>query len=1172
LDTTSAERCVGESVFGGVCEAIKEFHLQQVAGYPATLEYIAKHREQDALSEMDVWRGVLEELLRNRRPHAGSQDASRVEPEDAFHAAEHLAVAMEFAAVDALAREGEPNGLSLADIVPHNPQPRGPRRAAADWAVRSTLFRDTPAGFRFCQRNARQWMAAFGLRGFSLTRLKSLLLADDGGLRTNHLDVAELLFKLSEREEVRTWLMEAAGGVPPSADAAPCSLEDAAEILSRLEGTAASTETGVHIWGCSDMDRLAVPGIGTVLSERIADATRTPNARRVLLEVAIGVGASTAVQPAIELVLSRHDDTLLTRLAANLVCKHGADDDILALVPFVEASGNGSQSERAASSQILLELFSRELWDFAKALEFAPAPVSMVIDATSVLAHTLEDKLDRERAVVAMRLLEARALVCEEGHQTQRGGAGRKPHPYRTYLRAVEVLLDEPDLEPAELELLSHLATRLDSCQWATHLWMKLHGAFSRNESARRELYLLDFDGAERGNRRPWSSVLCADDIGWLLSEVKRLALLDPSVQEDLLRIAHRSDSEDSDRQLVRDWFIANHPDVLGRFDERIKEGQAQQARFEEERLAAEPEEVQRFSLEPLVRDVLANKSLSPQDAMWKLSWLCFCEESFRPSNVDGNWSDLPEELQEDVINSCINALHCSDPSDLGNGNTFPSTLLYEAQCFEQVTAKDMRSRMELTPELIEKWLPGTLRASVGEWPRVVSTCAEAAADATEQVLVEQVRRAALEQPSRMSLARDVPQELWTRCFSELIRSLVTDDSLPGEARAEILRVTALRDPDEATTLLRSILDASEHLDSDASPLFETALDAALQLASDLAWPIVLKRHATLGEDALLGLASLRQHRRSDEASVLSWPSSRLGELARVLCQSFPPEGDPDLESGRVFAVTPESELRDLRGRCLWQLAERGMDEDREILLGLAGDFDWVEEWLSQVDAQKEAEMILATPVDRAIDGEALPVHRIVQLLNDDCYQIVRGGRDLLEVLREQLLAIDRDVGDDISLLYENSRDNPPKKKRRVETVLATYLRGRLRDMLPGKILDREVEVKYGRRTDIRIIAPTPNRSFATVVIEVKWSDNPSLACALTEQLGENYLLDLGLQDGIYVVGWNGHLSWRPQDKQGERPGRNPSQLHEALATQAAAFNSEHGCRIQVVVLDLTWK
>jgi len=92
----------------------------------------------------------------------------------------------------------------------------------------------------------------------------------------------------------------------------------------------------------------------------------------------------------------------------------------------------------------------------------------------------------------------------------------------------------------------------------------------------------------------------------------------------------------------------------------------------------------------------------------------------------------------------------------------------------------------------------------------------------------------------------------------------------------------------------------------------------------------------------------------------------------------------------------------------------------------------------------------------------------------------------------------------------------------------------------------------------------------ATVVIELKWSNNEKVLSALAEQLGKKYLLAEGRHWGIFLVGWLG--------KAGESDGKTPRRkitkeaLESMLVVKAKEWHESHpDDLIAPVVWDLPW-
>jgi hypothetical protein len=236
--------------------------------------------------------------------------------------------------------------------------------------------------------------------------------------------------------------------------------------------------------------------------------------------------------------------------------------------------------------------------------------------------------------------------------------------------------------------------------------------------------------------------------------------------------------------------------------------------------------------------------------------------------------------------------------------------------------------------------------------------------------------------------------------------------------------------------------------------------------------------------------------------------------------------------------------------------------------------------------ARKEASATIAraTPVEQP----RLSVERIVELLDNADYRLVRSDDDLLEAVLETLGRINNDISHDLAMLYakparvqrtrrHKALRRPNGRQHLEEDALQSYIRRRLVDLLPRVVdpgvkveLLREDQVRHRRRLDLRILAPCLDANQACVIIEIKWSDNRKVGTSLTEQLGTQYLLGEQRTHGIYLVGWCGTCGWTRNRKH-----RSRQELPQALVRQARRFCQRHRnrhIRIEAFVLDAEWR
>ncbi len=176
------------------------------------------------------------------------------------------------------------------------------------------------------------------------------------------------------------------------------------------------------------------------------------------------------------------------------------------------------------------------------------------------------------------------------------------------------------------------------------------------------------------------------------------------------------------------------------------------------------------------------------------------------------------------------------------------------------------------------------------------------------------------------------------------------------------------------------------------------------------------------------------------------------------------------------------------------------------------------------------------------------------------------------QIVIEALNRIAGTAAEHLPMLYLSEELNGNARSRRREEALQVYIKCRLQDLMPDKMLERETEVRYRRRQDIKVMAPQIDGNVATVVIEIKWSDNPDVSTSLAAQLGQMYLIPEGLTHGIYLVGWNGKLKWKSSAGARPKGPSIPSALTDTLRLQAEAFSDDHAdVDVQAIVLDLAW-
>jgi hypothetical protein len=182
--------------------------------------------------------------------------------------------------------------------------------------------------------------------------------------------------------------------------------------------------------------------------------------------------------------------------------------------------------------------------------------------------------------------------------------------------------------------------------------------------------------------------------------------------------------------------------------------------------------------------------------------------------------------------------------------------------------------------------------------------------------------------------------------------------------------------------------------------------------------------------------------------------------------------------------------------------------------------------------------------------------------------RLVRNEDDLLDLICESLerfqARLTRSINPTVVRLwnYEGAgtrrHSYSPKDEEDLSNEIASWLEDDL-GTERGLVLNREVQLRTGQRSDILVDAVARNRdneSRLTVVIEVKGCWNDEVQTAATTQLVEDYLAKNGLTHGLYVVGWFMCPRWdHPR-----RPPRNhlANQDFETALGEVARYTTDY--------------
>jgi hypothetical protein len=1164
--------------FDRVADLIRRFYLQPVAGFPAALNYLRQQRADTDLSVVSVWRGLLQHLL--GEPNSARRRGLQSEVDERFAAAARVAAVLTLTGVEQVVDHTLPAGLpALADVFSFHSN-RQLRQAAREACDVGPFLPTAEGGYRFAQRNVQDWLTAFAMAGLRLGQLRSVLCDGKGRPFPRYRDLLPLLRQIHSDAEVRDWIDHLGGGLPLPSDLVGPTLDDSLGYIGQLEQVVGDARPGLWLYS-DNLRRLTVPGLGAALASRLREPQRSAAVKDLLLDIARATEPYPVLPTALDLVLDCEQPAPLRRRALLLISQHGGDAHFRQLADLVARRPANTRAEQQLCATVIRHLLERRLWTLPEAVAHAPPAEPHVVDDRHVLLHMIQERMSAQ---------DARTLL----HDRQRLRASPRLvlHSHRNLdllQTALDRLLREERLDKEDEGLLVETALewrdRGEGVQDPGSAVLQRLGA---RALVRRRFYEHGIEVLRRdpAANRIWSYALQVDDWPWLLSKAREEWANVPVVWEDLYRFArvvHEADQmtpeawEDVDRLVGQ-----NAPEVPGKFERNRAAYEGIQREHERRLQEMERQHPVPTTLREEVTEVLGQEGWMAEDRMRRLSWLCFVP-NVRPAHVAGNWEELDAMLQRQVLASIRRGLEEGTPTPIPEESTFPAEILCEAWAFLRVF-EDPEQSAWLTAERVRRWLPTAVFGLHEHIPVLVRRCAAIDQAAAVAILLDAAERQ-LRQGSRVAAAAtQIPVEWWhTPVVTARVTTWLHENVFQAEARIDLLELLV----QHVSQCAGPVAAAWSELPDDGSPvttaLRRAGLNCRLVLDPEGAWPMVEEDFRRREAEALRDLNVLQEHgRHGFRIDMAGWPVARLEALERLLLCAYPVRSDPERE-GRIITMTAETQLRDTRDRVFWLLRSRDDAEARAAVERLAALDEGLAMWLRDYQARESAEGILAgLPPSGGEVTSSVPFAEAIRLLDQGDYRLVRNADDLLEAVCEVLRLVERDVAADLPMLYgPPTRKKGTARKRLGEDALQAYLRRRLTDLLPARVLASQVEtievvredqVRYRRRLDLRVTAPCHGaQTLATIIIEVKWSDNDETETNLTEQLGRKYLLGERLTHGVYLVGWYGR--WK---RKGHGTLTDRAELESYLTNQCDDFcgvkGPGHGLSIIPVVLGLEWR
>lgn len=398
--------------FDRVLTLISRNSLQAVAGYPAALQYLEKQPVDAKLSEAEIWKGILGQLLDE---HGSRQPPFQTEIEHRFAAAQRLAVALTLSGFEEFGEDSLSGFPRWTDVIPASPPDfLHTSRPAAREALRSGLFRPSATGHRFVHRNVREWLAAFGLANVRVSKLRPVLQGvpksgdEQAFILPEFNDLARLLLLIvgDSSPEVSEWLRWSLDSEP--SDLFLRDLSHIQQVLDRLERLASRGGFPDWLEDPQTVGLLMVEGTEAELTSRLRDTERPTDARRLTLQLGTVLELEEVLRLAARIVRDQSEDQELRSWCASALRRTSRPEILRSLEYYIETAEPKTRSEKAMVSTLISALVEEKLWDTPNAFRFMPhAAASEVVDATQILATILEKRMTVEDAEVIVCSLDA---------------------------------------------------------------------------------------------------------------------------------------------------------------------------------------------------------------------------------------------------------------------------------------------------------------------------------------------------------------------------------------------------------------------------------------------------------------------------------------------------------------------------------------------------------------------------------------------------------------------------------------------------------------------------------------------------------------------------------------------------------------------------------------------
>lgn len=391
---------------------------------------------------------------------------------------------------------------------------------------------------------------------------------------------------------------------------------------------------------------------------------------------------------------------------------------------------------------------------------------------------------------------------------------------------------------------------------------------------------------------------------------------------------------------------------------------------------------------------------------------------------------------------------------------------------------------------------------------------------------------------SRIYITHKV-KECWDSRLANALLIKVKDENLKPECMGCLLGNLLDHGVKEAKTFAESLIPLPP-------PTTEVerfrAIIAAYELmthADDAGWSIVwpaIQQDTEFGRKLIELLAYEKDMFETKAGKLIT--ENQLADLYIWIVHQYPHAEDPDYNNEACWRGY-RLKIASFRDSLLHLIKQRGTYKACEAIQQILNKFpesDYLKWILHEAqDIMRRQTWIPPKP------GE------ILKMVSTQSARLVQSGDQLLEVIIESLKRLEAKLQEKpqpaaIELWNKIKKNTEYIYTPKDENEFSDYVKRRLNEDLKerGIIVNREVEIRRGERTDIYIDAVMQNQckevyDSITVIIEVKGCWHPDLNHAMKTQLMDRYLKDNRCQYGLYLVGWFNCVQWEDNDYRKKR-------------------------------------